>query len=100
VGNLKPIEYEAHVKKLLDALVERFNWEPMMEGENIIGRDARTPGGVSLDWLHALPGEPAATNWRCLPYALLGLLLLHHSRVSAWLRGPYRMSSIGVLTAK
>lgn len=28
--NLKPIEYEAHVKKLLDALVDRFNWEPMM----------------------------------------------------------------------
>jgi hypothetical protein len=37
LDNLKPIEYEAHVKLLLEALVERFNWEPMMEGGLIIG---------------------------------------------------------------
>lgn len=34
--DLRPIEYD-QVKVLLDALVERFDWTPIMEGENIIG---------------------------------------------------------------
>ena len=48
---LKPIEYEAHVAKLLNALVERFDWEPIMEKECIIGavKDGQSvtlePGG-------------------------------------------------------
>mmetsp|Transcript_9118 Transcript_9118/g.30396 ORF Transcript_9118/g.30396 Transcript_9118/m.30396 type:complete len:493 (+) Transcript_9118:118-1596(+) len=51
LGSLKPIEYEAHVQKLLQALVDRFDWAPMMEGEFIIGalKDGQSvtlePGG-------------------------------------------------------
>ena len=26
--NLRPMEYDAHVSKLLHALVDRFDWEP------------------------------------------------------------------------
>ena len=37
LDTLKPIEYEAHVQKLLQALVDRFDWEPIMEAGNIIG---------------------------------------------------------------
>lgn len=35
--NLRPMEYDAHVSKLLHALVDRFDWEPIMESGNIIG---------------------------------------------------------------
>ena len=48
---LKPIEYDAHVAKLLNALVDRFDWEPIMEKEFIIGakKDGQSvtlePGG-------------------------------------------------------
>ena len=35
--NLRPMEYDAHVSKLLNALVDRFDWEPIMESGNIIG---------------------------------------------------------------
>ena len=31
------MEYDAHVSKLLHALVDRFDWEPIMESGNIIG---------------------------------------------------------------
>ena len=31
------MEYDAHVAKLLHALVDRFDWEPITESGNIIG---------------------------------------------------------------
>ena len=37
-SRLRPIEYDAHVRALLQALVDRFDWEPIMEQSNIIAR--------------------------------------------------------------
>ncbi|CAN6579133.1 unnamed protein product [Malus baccata var. baccata] len=61
---LSPMTYE-HIAKLLNGIAERFDWEKIMEGDNIIGKQSITlePGGqfkhsgAPLETLHQICAE-------------------------------------------
>lgn len=48
---LQPINYET-IAKLLNRLAERFGWEKIMEGENVIGLQMVSRGGVNSSDIH------------------------------------------------
>ena len=65
---LAPLEYEGEsgVRHLLNEMVSRFDWEPMMEGANIIGLEAASGplgGNISLEpgGQFELSGAPLST---------------------------------------
>jgi glutamate--cysteine ligase len=67
-GELTPVPYagERSIRALMEALIARFGWEPIMEGDNIIAlkRAEGEPGGnISLEpgGQFELSGRPVAT---------------------------------------
>jgi glutamate--cysteine ligase len=67
-GDLTPVPYagERSIRALMEALIARFGWEPIMEGDNIIAlkRADGDPGGtISLEpgGQFELSGRPTAT---------------------------------------
>jgi glutamate--cysteine ligase len=67
-GQLTPVPYEGErsIRALMEALIARFGWEPIMEGDNIIAlkRADGEPGGtISLEpgGQFELSGRPTAT---------------------------------------
>ena len=67
-GSLTPVPYDGarSIRALMEALIERFGWEPIMEGDKIIAlkRAEGQPGGtISLEpgGQFELSGRPVAT---------------------------------------
>jgi glutamate--cysteine ligase len=67
-GALTPVPYEGErsIRALMEALIARFGWEPIMEGENIIAlkrAEGEVGGTISLEpgGQFELSGRPAAT---------------------------------------